>query len=316
MILPGDQLEVLCRSAKDQVVLVAPFTKVSALERLLNNIANDVVIQCVTRWRPDEIVAGISDLEVWPLLKERSDTFLWLRSDLHAKYYRADNQCLVGSANITATALGWSRQSNLELLVPMPANDRQLATFETELFIGCIKVDDSLFDQVSQAVNLLTEQKIYVTPEQNLIPDLILDEIGALPQVSVDTWLPMLRHPEKLYIAYSGQEESLSTTAKITAISDLLALSVPQGLPKSVFEAYVGILLLQKPIIHKVDEFVITPQRFGAVRDLLASLPCANNSDFNASEAWQTLMRWLSYFLPDRYYLTVPHHSEVFSRNK
>ncbi|NJN98335.1 MAG: hypothetical protein HC875_31720 [Anaerolineales bacterium] len=258
----------------------------------------------------------MSDLEVWPLLKNRAEAILWLRSDLHAKYYRADNRCLVGSANITSTALGWSHQSNLELLVPMPAKNQQLTTFETELFRGCVKVDDSIFDQVSEVVNLLTEQKIYVTPEQSLILDLISDEIEAPPHISVDTWLPILRHPEKLYVAYSGQDGSLSTTAKITAKSDLLALSIPKGLPKSTFEKYVGVLLLQKPIIRKVDQFVITPQRFGAVRDLLTSLPCASRSDFDANEAWQTLMRWLSYFLPDRYRLTVPHHSEVFFRIK
>jgi len=315
MVLPGDQLEELCKNAQNEIVLVAPFVKVSALERLLINIADTVVLQCVTRWRPDEIVAGVSDLEIWPLLKERSNTSLWLRSDLHAKFYRVDNQCLVGSANITLTALGWIRQSNFELLVPILANNPLLKVFELELFKGCSQVDDSLFNQVLQVVQFFAENRVNLAPPQSDETNAILDEIEA-PSQSAHMWLPTLRHPEKLYLAYSGNLEALTNTAKIMALSDLQALSIPPGLPRPIFERYVGTLLLQRPIIRKVDEFVITPQRFGAVRDLLASLPCANISNFDARQAWQTLMRWLRYFLPDRYGLIVPRHSEVFFREK
>lgn len=74
------------------------------------------------------------------------------------------------------------------------------------------------------------------------------------------------------------------------------------------------LFLLQKPIIQQIDNFVTTPKRFGAVRDFLASLPCANLPNFNPERAWQTLMRWLLYFLPSRYALSVPNHSEVFYR--
>jgi hypothetical protein len=74
--------------------------------------------------------------------------------------------------------------------------------------------------------------------------------------------------------------------------------------------------LLQKPIIQRVDSFVKTPQRFGAVKNLLNSLPCVANPHFNAERAWQTLMRWLLYFLPNRYALSVPNYSEVFYQIK
>jgi hypothetical protein len=74
----------------------------------------------------------------------------------------------------------------------------------------------------------------------------------------------------------------------------------------------VGTLLLQKPIVRQVDLFVETPQRFGAVRDLRSSLACADVPGFNPDRAWQTLMRWLRYFLSNRYMLSVPNFSEVF----
>ncbi len=134
--------------------------------------------------------------------------------------------------------------------------------------------------------------------------------------VNVDAWLPTLRNPEDLYIAYCGQTEKLSTASKIAALTELRSLTIIPNLSQKVFQAYIGTLLLQKPIIQKVDTFVKTPQRFGAVRDLLASLPCANLPDFDAERAWQTLMRWLLHFLPNRYALSVPNYSEVFYRIK
>jgi hypothetical protein len=70
------------------------------------------------------------------------------------------------------------------------------------------------------------------------------------------------------------------------------------------------------PDMDSVDLFLETPQRFGAVTDLLSSLSCRQNSDFDADRAWQTLMRWLRYYLPERYTLSVPRHSEVFSKAK
>ena len=115
---------------------------------------------------------------------------------------------------------------------------------------------------------------------------------------------------------HSGQTEKLSTASTIAALTDLRSLALIPNLSQKTFNAYIGSLLLQKPIIQKVDSFVKTPQRFGAVKNLLNSLACAENPNFSATRAWQTLMRWLLYFLPHRYALSIPNYSEVFYRIK
>jgi len=314
MILPGSQLEELCSQAYNEVILVAPFIKASALARLLSQITHEAELRCATRWRPEEVIAGVSDLEVWALLEERPHASLWLRPDLHAKYYRADQKCLVGSANLTSTALGWINQLNLELLVPLPANNAQLVDFEKELFAGSVQVDQAIFDQMQLAVQSLKEQypkPNYLEPSRELNP-----QEDAQETIATAAWLPTLRNPEDLYLAYSGRLEELSTASREAALLDLLAFPIPPDLPKSAFQVYVGSLLLQKPIIRHVDLLLSTPQRFGAVTDLLSSLACNQTSNFDAGRAWQTLMRWLRYFLPNRYTLSVPNHSEVFGRLK
>jgi hypothetical protein len=67
---------------------------------------------------------------------------------------------------------------------------------------------------------------------------------------------------------------------------------------------------LQKPLIAKIDSLLATRQRFGAVTAFIHKrLP-----GIDADAAWQTIMRWMRYFLPKRYALSIPSHSEVFFR--
>ena len=312
----GTELSNLCAEANQEVLLVAPFIKASVLERLLDEISPDVSLKCITRWFPEEILAGVSDLEVWNLVQNRANSSLCLRPNLHAKYYRADNRCLVGSANLTNKALGWSDFPNLELLMPLSANEPTVKAFETELLKACIPVTEDLFEQVSVAVQLLAEQAPNLIASDLSRREIVENNLTTHDLVSINAWLPTLRNPEDLYLAYSGQLKKLSTASKIAAATDLRSLAIISNLSLKVFKAYIGTLLLQKPVIQKVDSFVKTPQRFGAVKNLLNSLPCTINPHFNAERAWQTLMRWLLYFLPNRYALSVPNYSEVFYRIK
>lgn len=304
----GNQLEALVGLAQEELLLVAPFVKCSVLQRVLSHVRPDVAIRIVTRWRVDEIVAGVSDLDIWLLVTDRPNTLLWLRSDLHAKYYRADrDHALVGSANLTNAALGWSQQANLELLIESPV----LTEFEIELFRGTVQVDESIYQHIRQIIDEIPKDQLVMPSTVPQLHEKIVDELNA---VSVESWLPSLRHPEKLYVAYQGKADQLGTGSRIAAESDLQILNVPPNLDRRNFDAYVGVQLLQMPMIRHVDRFVGEPQRFGAVRDYLRSLRYAEREGFDADMAWQTLMRWMQHFMPTRYDLSVPSHSEIFRK--
>ena len=49
------------------------------------------------------------------MVVERGGSFK-LHARLHAKYYRFDDRVLVGSANMTASGLGYRHRGNLEIL--------------------------------------------------------------------------------------------------------------------------------------------------------------------------------------------------------
>lgn len=311
----GENLETLLATGRQEILLAAPFIKKRTLARLLSKVPAGVPVHCITRWRPAEVLSGVSDLEIWPLLKEQGNACLSLKNSLHAKYYRADAHCLVGSANLTDTALGWVPQPNLELLVPVDARTPYISRFESELLQGLVVVDDQVYAHAVQVVEALRSQ--YPELPEPLVPDIgSSDEppVVASEEVNIESWIPRLRNPQDLYLSYTGGEDLLGTSSREASRRDLAHLPVPPGLPRDVFNGYVGMLLLEKPIVQQVDAFVVTPQRFGAVRDYLATLPCSNDPDFNATRAWQTLMRWLRFFLPNRYALLPGTYSEVLYR--
>lgn len=309
MMSIGEELIALCQLASKELVLIAPFIKEYVIRRLINDVRTGVSIVCVTRWHPDEIKMGVSDIGVWKALVEKGNAKLFLLSNLHAKYYRADSNILVGSANLTQTALGWSAMPNVELMVP-DHNNASLLNWEVNLFKQCIEVDESLVSEIERLIALLPE---FISLNST---DLYQDGVSNEPTnhtkgtVSI-AWLPTLRYPAQLYKAYSGHAEELSTGAKTSALSDLKVFNLSKGLSEPAFNAAVSILMLQMPLISQVDRFLNQPRRFGEVRELLKSV---YGNSFDSSRVWQTLMRWMLHFLPERYKLAIPHHSEIVYR--
>jgi hypothetical protein len=304
----GDELRALCAAAQRSVFLVAPFIKAAPLERLLRAIPTEVAVLCVTRWVPIEIVNGVSDLEVWPLLRDRN-AWLGLSPRLHAKYYRVDEQCRVGSANLTDAALGWKARANLELWVDPDPDRPDLRTFESELHRAAVPVDDALYLEHCRAVERLRE----IMPP----PPAPEAQAGPGPRQKLappEQWLPGLRHPEDLYRAYVGESGVMTRTAWEDAQLDLAQLDLPPALPRPAFDLHVRMELLQMPIVRALDDLLEEPRRFGAVRSWLWTQPCAEHGEFDATEAWQVLMRWLLHFAGDRYMSWTPNYTEVFAR--
>ena len=310
----GQALQALVDSANSDLVLVAPFMKARVLDQLLKNVPDEVRVRCVTRWKPDEIAAGVSDLGVFDVLSSRHRASLRLLPHLHAKYFRADRRCLVGSANLTATALGWISPCNVEILVEVAPTDPQLQEFEHFALSKAQTATAELRSLMEAAVeNVLKYQReSEVAASVTWRREAEERARGVASDVTMATWLPALRQPRDLYLAYAGHWDELSEASRETALRDLAVLDPPVGLSQETFASVIAATLLQMPRLAEIDAYVARPRRFGAVRDLLASKTGQDRSQ--ASDAWQTTMRWLLEFVPDRYYRTVPSRSEVFGR--
>jgi hypothetical protein len=296
---PGQKLEDLLLRNDGVALLVSPFIKLDAFTRVIDLVGAESRVCVVTRWLIEEICSGVSDIGIYEVLEKRGNFSLHLKACLHAKYYKRGVECLVGSANLTRAGLGWGSRNNLEILIE-PCQDNELRSFEEELFSGAVEVDRALYLEYRALLDQFELDDLSLTGVAGRET-----EAGALSE-----WLPTLRNPEYLYLAYDGQTDLIHTSARAEALQELAILSPPPGLTEKSFRMSIGLTLLQLPMLISLDSLFEEPRRFGYVRDFIRSrLP-----DRDPSEAWQTTMRWLLYFRPDRYHMFTANYSEVFGR--
>lgn len=280
-------------SAKSEMVLCAPFAKRHIMERLLNCRQGSPSIQVITRWRPEEVAAGVSDPSVLNLISSEGGS-VWLNDQIHAKYFRCDDEILLGSANLTGAALGWSRRSNVEV-AETARWTKDAQGFEELLLAGSTLATPEFALEIEDLASKLPSP-------------LFLEGEPEVPSV----WWPHLREPKDLWVAYCGGREKLTSISAVASDADLLALDLPMGLGKSEFSMVVATRLRQHHNIDSIDHFLESPRRFGEVRDQISRISGKSRED--STHIWQTLMRWLMEFLPRRYEVTVPRHSEVIKR--
>ena len=300
----GDVLREHIGRARQGVLLVAPFVKATTLARLTELLTARVKLVCVTRWRPEEIAAGVSDIETYDVVTRHGGA-LWLRQDLHAKYYRCDAFVRVGSANLTNAALGWSAGPNLELVVPVGAEEACARDFEEEVLRGAVRVDGDLYETVASMLKGWRARKEIVAPG--------VTESAKSRNLELNRWMPLTREPADLYQVYLlPHGDDLPKATREAGVCDLAVLHPPTDLSEAEFHVAIGVNLLAMPMVNHVDRLLSTPQRFGTVRSFVRRKLGA--SEVDASRLCQTLVRWLRYFLGIRYEYRRPGYSEIIGR--
>lgn len=283
----------LAASSRREFIMCSPFAKVGVVERVLSAIPDGVQISLYTRWRPDEVAAGVSDTDVLPAVRARGG-IVCLHDRLHAKYYRNEASALLGSANLTATALGWVPSSNLELLVDV--NRDVVERLEHQLALESVVATDEIARDVEEIAALLPRREV---------GSLCIAGMGGPPP----EWVPKLRMPADLFLAYSIGSEALTATSAAAAAGDLEVLDIPPGLVRRQFESLVAHRLLAQTFIKRLESFLTRPRRFGEVRDMISRALAFDRDE--AEVIWQTTMRWMFEFLPERYSYTVHRHTEL-----
>lgn len=294
----GDTLAEHVARAEHEIFLVAPFVTKGALDFLLRTISVEIAPVLVTRWRVEEIAAGVSDVESYELIHERGGS-LWLQQSLHAKYFRADDSIMVGSANITATALGLSSRANLEVL---QSTSRDLTTdeFELRLLRSAIEVDESFAHRMLELQLDLRAQD----------PTLARDPTGV-----DDRWLSELpRDPEDLWRQAAGHDEFLSEISRAQASRTLLALQIPdlRGATADSTQRTVAGALLTEPAIQALYSLVEEPRRFGEVATFVQRRLELDRNE--AQRVAQNVIRLVTLYLPDQFSYARPRHSEILFR--
>lgn len=305
----GARVDALARATTTEVVVVAPFIKRVALQRVLAGAPPDATVLCVTRWRVDELARGVSDLEVYLDLVERGNARMLLVKQLHAKYFRFDRDVIVGSCNITGAALGYKDPSNLELAVALAAGE-QTSAFEARVTADAVPVKHCMYEAMKRIIESMPITPIPSDADEGVDVDPLLSASSSLEETKDWVqWLPACRAPNALYDAYTGHLDDLTLATRVAALQDLQLLGPPRGLTRAQFDAFVAGTILSSPVVARLADFAITPRRFGEMKDLLRVIAPATS----ATNDWQTTMRWLLHFAPDRFTMRVTNYSEIFT---
>ena len=229
---PWPALEKRARGA-DHVTLVAPFIKVDTLRRVLALVSEQAHLTCVTRWQSSDIISGASDVACRTLVADRGGQFL-LNQRLHAKYYRFGDSVLVGSANLTASGMGYGSFPNVEILHE-PGLGFDPSTFEKQLLSAARVVTDDEF-------------KRWHTFEQ-----LSAFTATVAQSEASSEWRPLTRDPAHVWLAYCGSTaEIVSRDERLRSARDLVALNLPPHLELTVFSTLVAAELLSSAAIADV----------------------------------------------------------------
>ena len=121
MLLHGSQiwrhLSKLATSCERRAWIASAYITSKRLEELCSGVSEDVVDKCIlVRWQMTDLLTGASDLESYIVARKWGWRF-FVNINLHAKMYLFDDDCLVGSANLTHKGMcGFSPPGNHEKL--------------------------------------------------------------------------------------------------------------------------------------------------------------------------------------------------------
>jgi hypothetical protein len=288
--------------------VIAPFMKVTALEHLLE-LPNDDEIYVITRWLPEEIIRGVSDIGIYPLLKKRGIP-LYIHSAIHLKIFLFDSdRAFCSSANITSMGLGLRDPGNLEA--------GALAT---------LKFDDFLHLKLLRDESRLVTDEIYET-YLKCVEGIELD-LPKIPEVDLPnisdqkfllSMLPATESPEKLWDLYSTLGIApLGNDERHRVVHDLCTYKLPTGLSRNVLDQRLGKGFRDNPFIREIVELIKQKGsiRFGGVNDFIhrtcRDVPLPYRWEIKSTTAH--LYNWLAY-----YYTEItwdrPNYSQVIYWN-
>ena len=275
---PGDLLEDIC-SRGQSIFIAAPYIKADALSRVLGRINARPSLICVTRWKPQDLAAGVSDAECRTIVKEFGGSFR-LHPSLHAKYYRIDDVVLIGSANLTSAAMGWSSQANLEILCPA-GDDFDAPTFERQLLRDAREVGEDEFRRWEAIAEINARIGNAIT--------------GSQPRL--DTWRPTTRDPRHLELSYQGRADEIASFDEQTAARrDIESLLLPPDLPDEDVRVWASACLLAAPFTNTVIQLQNSADVQGSYRSV------AETYSLSLTEArrdMETVQSWLAFFVPE-----------------
>lgn len=289
------------KNIKDDLsFLIAPFVQKNALELLLQDTNLGKKTAVITRWNAEDILAGVSDLSVYPFLKDLGIP-LYINQNIHLKMLiYSSNKAFVGSGNITDRGLGISKNSNIEVgLFSQIDFDDWKQVFS--IIENSILVNDKMYQKAVEY-----REKYKKTPPP--IPKFIIDESNVITQSQQKAFslnvLPASKTPRELY---QNRKNCLDAEWDIRTQSpylhDMLIYNLSPAMGEEEFmytlkENFLATAFIKKLVLYIQEN---APLNFGKitswVHEQCSDVPLPYRYEIKMHIA--ILYDWLAFFVPE-----------------
>ena len=282
------------REKKRLELVIAPYIKRDALKQLLDECEDVSNLKVIVRWDPQDIIVGVSDIEIYEDLKAKGIP-LYRHSSIHLKMLVFNqNWAFHTSGNITQNGLGLSNNPNIEVGAQIQLEPKDWVELY-KLLEHANLIDDALYEK---ACEYKKENKSKPAPLPPL--DLEPTEDKAFSRFS----LPAIQSPEKLYEIYQSPGSFKDDDELFSAfVHDISLYKVASGLTEDQFFEQLRSGFKSHPFTASVADFVKDKgsARFGEMNAWITA-QCSDNPTPYRWEIKQTtnkLYDWLDYFFQE-----------------
>ncbi len=287
------------------IKIFSAYIKLDALKSLIEGFEEKIDYVCV-RWEPKDFLTGVSDIEIYSYLKDKNIS-LFFNQRLHAKaILSVDNNCIIGSNNITNKGLNTNNKSDYN--------------YEVACEIDNISASERLFfDYIVQSSTLVTDE-IYLQFKDKIESSEIVGGFKNTFSIEISSndfltsSLPQSYDVTRLLETYFKFEEA-SILDQNCLIHDLALFKLDLNInSKDELLYLLKINFKNHPFIKTFCAYldIVSEMYFGSVKDWIQK-NCRNvptPRKWELTEHTQILYRWLNELYSEKYAIDIPNHSQ------
>jgi hypothetical protein len=290
--------------------VLCPFINTELIEKLLLE-QEEVVI--VTSWRKDHLLAGVSSLSLFELVKKHPKWTLRINDRLHAKVFtRSFEDMLYGSANLTHRALEDKERSNFEVMNYAKCTQKDEMEI-LEIINQSLQITESEYQQYLRWYEE-NKDKYKFPPQESVIEPVLFEKEFLISS------LPGSISPRRIWnIMSEHQEWDDSWNEKSAAQHDLHTFKLDCS-DFDTFEQFLNEMKVKVSSHPFIDSFCQRIDEnglyFGSAKQWIQET-CIDDPVPYRKEITgyvQSLFSWLVELYPERYIIEQPNYSQVIRR--
>ena len=290
--------------------ILSPFINTDYFQELMDNQRE---VHVITSWRKDHLLTGVSNINLYNIVKRNSSWKLYINDRLHAKVYcRNFDQLLMGSANLTKKALMDTTKSNHEVLVELECSEESSRKI-CGILQNSILMDDETFEKYEAWFNEQDKTK-YSIDTGSVI------EVDNNNKLFLVSQLPASTSPKRLWDLISGNvdpDEDWNESVAAQHDLDNLRISIEDFSKYSEFREELTSMMLNQAFFNAfLSEITAEGMRFGYAKQWIQE-NCIDNPVPYRKELTQTVQNifsWTCDLFPDDFKMIRPRHSQILFR--